>query len=364
MGAEQGETAMTGAAVADLDGLFRRERALVWGLCYRVTGSAADADDLVQETFVRAMERPPQRLEAPLRPWLMRIAVNLGRDLLRRRRRRRYPGPWLPSPLETDEGMLPSYEIADPARNTEGRYELLESISYAFLLALEALTPNQRAVLVLRDVFDYSVAETAVALDLSEPNVKTVHYRARAAMRDYDRRRCLPTRELAARTREILSQLVVGLTSHDVSTVADLLAEDVRSLSDGGHEYAAARKPVCGRDRVLRLFRKLAEKSAVTSMESRTVNGLPALVLEFGHSHPRYAPRLVLRCELGADSRITELHTILAPSKLTGVRAARMVPNDATFDMSVRSRDDSRTTGIPAKSGRQLRSGMRSGTPT
>src|SRR6185295_12271247 len=94
-------------AVADspaLSAAFAADRRFLWGLCYRLTGSAADADDLVQETFVRAMERPPPRTDEPARPWLVRVATNLGRDLLRRRKRRGYVGPWLPSPIETDAG--------------------------------------------------------------------------------------------------------------------------------------------------------------------------------------------------------------------------------------------------------------------
>ena len=163
--------------------LFTQHQRFLWGLCYRLTGSAADADDLVQETFVRTIERPPARMKDPLRPWLVRVAMNLGRDLLRRRRRAPYKGPWLPSPIETNgqdlfpreevalplgEIALPLGEVAPPSHevvfeggSTEGRYELLESVSFAFLLALEVLTPQQRAVLLLRDVFDYSVRETA-----------------------------------------------------------------------------------------------------------------------------------------------------------------------------------------------------------
>jgi RNA polymerase sigma-70 factor (ECF subfamily) len=156
------------------------DRRLLWGLCYRMTGNAADADDLVQETFVRALERPPRRTDEPMRPWLVRVAMNLSRDLLRRRRRRDYAGPWLPSPVETDEESLPSYEPAAPSEDSPAaRYDLLESLSFAFLLALEALTPQQRAVLLLRDVFDYSTAETAAALDLTEANVKVTLLRAR-----------------------------------------------------------------------------------------------------------------------------------------------------------------------------------------
>jgi RNA polymerase sigma-70 factor (ECF subfamily) len=139
-----------------------------------MTGNAADADDAVQETFVRVIEKPPPKLDQPLRPWLIRVAINLCRDILRRRRRN-YIGPWLPSPIPTAASDdPPSYEPRQPDDESPGaRYELIESISFAFLLALEALTPMQRAVLLLRDVFDYSTAETAVAMDITEANVKT-----------------------------------------------------------------------------------------------------------------------------------------------------------------------------------------------
>jgi len=142
----------------------------------------------VQETFVRALERPPADLDGTLRPWLVRVAMNLGLDVLRSRRRRRYIGPWLPTPVEsTDEDALPSFEpLIAGGGTTEGRYDLLESVSMAFLVALETLTPRQRAALLLRDVFDYSVEETARALAMTVANVKTTHHRARHAMRAYD----------------------------------------------------------------------------------------------------------------------------------------------------------------------------------
>ncbi|HKK50506.1 MAG TPA: sigma-70 family RNA polymerase sigma factor, partial [Myxococcota bacterium] len=148
---------------------------MLFGLLYRLTGSFADAEDLVQSTFERALERPPPETDRPWRPWLVRVAMNLGRDHLRRRRRRRYDGPWLPAPMPTPD--MPSAEEesgldAPEPWSTQGRYELMESVSYAFLLALEELTPSQRAVLLLRDVFDYSGRETAEALELSEPGVR------------------------------------------------------------------------------------------------------------------------------------------------------------------------------------------------
>jgi RNA polymerase sigma factor (sigma-70 family) len=306
--------------VADL---FKAHHRFLWGVCYRMTGSAADADDLVQETFVRAIEHPPPRTDDPWRPWLVRVAMNLGRDHLRRRRRRAYIGPWLPAPIETgDEESPPAHEpTLDGHFTTEGRYDLMESVSYAFLLALEALTPQQRAVLLLRDVFDYSVRETAVALDLSATNVKTTHHRARRAMRDYDRQRCIPTRALQARTREALGRFVAALASQDVAAVEALLSESVKAVSDGGGEYFAARVPLIGRLRVAKFHLKISQHRLPHSrFDMRMINGLPALVGEFLDDPRGQPPRMVLRCEVGADGRITQIHSILASRKLSGVK--------------------------------------------
>ena len=311
---------------------FKADERFLWGLCYRLTGIAADADDLVQETFVRAIERPPAQTGEAWRPWLVRVALNLGRDLLRRRRRRRYAGPWLPTPIETgDEAALAAYEPTVAAgQTTEGRYDLLESVSFAFLIALEALTPQQRAVLLLRDVFDYTVRETSDALGLSEANVKTTHHRARRAMHAYDRSRCVPTRRLQEQTRHALERLVTGLSSGDIHAVESVLADGVRALSDGGGEFAAAMAPVVGRRRVGRLYLGLAGKRPAGTMEVRMLNGLPAVIVSFAappagvpsHLLPRLAPRLVIRCDVDDGGRIIVLHSVLATRKLSALRFA------------------------------------------
>ena len=312
---------MTADAV-DYAALFADQRRFIWGICYRMTGDAADADELLQDTFVRAIERPPARTDESWRPWLVRVAMNLARDLLRRRRRRHYRGTWLPSPIETggEDDPLPAYELpSTSASPTEGRYELLESVSYAFLLALEALTPSQRAVLLLRDVFDYSVRETAEALGMSAPNVKTTHHRARRAMAAYDSRRCIPTGTLQARTREALERFLMALSGRDSTSMEALLAGDVRSLSDGG-EYAAAHRPVIGRDRVMRLLFGLNRHvGPEASARVEVLNGLPALLIEFGVRHPRAAPRGVISLGVDAEGRVTAVHTVLATRKLTAV---------------------------------------------
>ena len=311
-----------GAPREALGALYEEHERFLWGLCYRLTGSAADADDLVQTTFVRAMESPPARTDEPWRPWLTRVAINLGRDLLRRRKRQRYVGPWLPSPIETgDESALASYEPQLAAGvTTEGRYDMLESVSFAFLLALEALTPKQRAVLLLRDVFDYSVTETADALGVSEPDVKTTHHRARRAMEAYDRERCRPTREEQDRTRAALAELMGAFARGDLASAEKQLASSVVALSDGGGEFFAGRVPVVGADRVAKFYRNVATRSlAGAAHEMTMLNGLPAIVTEIpGPAHGQ-AAHLVTAIVLDREGRVARIWSVLATRKLTAL---------------------------------------------
>ena len=191
-------------------------------------------------------------------------------------------------------------------------------MSFAFLLALEALTPGQRAVLLLRDVFDYSVRETADALGMSEPAVKTSHHRARRAMADYDQARSVPTPDRQAQNGDVLWRFMSALQADDLPALEALLAEGVRSVSEGG-EYAAAHNFVAGRGRVLRLIRGLMRHFRSGSFAVRMCNGFPAVLIDFERRGPRYAPRGVLRVDLDADGRIAAIHTVLASRKLTAV---------------------------------------------
>jgi len=312
---------------------FHSNQRFLWGLSYRMTGCAADADDIVQETFVRAMQRPPVGDESTWRPWLVRVATNLGRDALRRRKRQPYVGPWLPSPIDTgDEESLPAYEpTVDGRMTTEGRYDLLESVSFAFLLALEALTPKQRAVLLLIDVFDYSVRETAAALALSESNVKTTHHRARRAMADYDRDRRPPTRALQEQTRLALGQFMTALLGDDVHAVEGLLADSVRAVNDSAGEFHAARVPILGPPRVAKFHFKITQRRlAESSFELRMINGLPALVGSY-HDHRRdEPPRVVLRCEIDTNGRIVRLYSVVATRKLSAIPFPNIDPAGAS----------------------------------
>lgn len=295
--------------------LHEHERFL-WSLCYRMTGSASDADDLVQDTFARALERPPRDLESPLRPWLTRVAVNLARDALRRRKRAPYEGPWLPAPVETGEDVV---AVEEP-RHAEGRYDLLESVSFAFLLALEALNPKQRAVLLLRDVFDYSVRETAQAIGASEDNVKQLHLRARRAMEEYDTQRKVPTRELQARNKAALDGFIEALLTNDVAQVEALLAKSAKAISDGGGRYHAAMHVIHGSQRVARFLLGVQHKrGAPIDVELRHLNGYPHVVMRFDDSiHPKLAPLVTFGVDVDRDGKISAVHLVLAPQKLAG----------------------------------------------
>lgn len=292
---------------------FRQHERLLWGLAYRMTGSAADADDVVQDTFERAAAHPPPRLDEPLRPWLVRVAMNVARDSLRRRKQRGYVGPWLPSPVD-GEPEAPAESASD------ARYELHESASYAFLLALEALTPPQRAVLLLRDVLDYSVRETSEALGLSPVNVKVIHHRARRAMADYDRTRRRPGGELEADTRAALERFLAAILTQDAAAAEACLTEGVRLLSDGGGEFHAALRPIVGRERLSRFFAGLLRKlGAMGRFEVRSLNGLPAIVAEYDTPREGWGPRFVMRCDVDSSGAIREVHIVVATSKLTAV---------------------------------------------
>lgn len=300
---------------------FREHRPFLWSLAYRMTGCAADADDVVQETFVRAIERPPADTARPWRPWLTRVALNVGRDQLRKRRRRGYVGPWLPSPVPTGGGdEPPSFDPPDLQPGPAARYDLLESVSIAFLLALEALTPMQRAVLLLRDVLDESVRETAELLDVSEANVKTTHLRARRAMDRYDRSR----RPVSAAARlahgAALQRFLIALSQGDAATVESLLAADARVHTDGGGEFAAARRVVVSRDNVARFFLGLVAKlPPAQRAEPVIVNGWPAVLLRLTPPRPTWAPMIVLQVRLDDAGRIADIWSVQATRKLTAV---------------------------------------------
>ncbi len=298
---------------------YEAHRAFLWGLSYRITGSAADADDVVQDTFMRAWQRAPERLDDP-RGWLTRVAVNAARDVLRRRKRRAYVGPWLPTPIDTtDAEGVASFEPTIEGRTLEGRYDLLESVSLAFLQALEALTPTQRAVLLLRDVFDYSAAEVGQVIDASEANVRTIHVRARRAMATYERHRAIPTPATRAQTDGALRQFLALLNDADVAGIERMLADDVRATTDAGGEFTALFRPLAGRAAVARFFSRFgAAQRHDARIAIRSINGFPTADITLAPVGRR-PPRLLLSVELEESGRISAIRVIASSTKLAAV---------------------------------------------
>ncbi len=294
----------------DLGALIRGERPFLWGLAMRITGSAADADDVVQETFARFLGQPPPDLHAPLRPWLLRVASRVSIDVLRRRRRTPYVGPWLPSPVG---------DLADEQPSPTARYDTRESLTFGFLLALEALSPQQRAVLVLRDVLDLSVNETATALDMTATNVKVVHLRGRRKLASYDQARVDTSQAAQARVQATLSQLLLAIAQQDVAAVAGLLSPQVVLLNDGGGQYLAARKPVRGAPAVSLFLVKvprLGGRQGQWNSQLAVLAGQPCMMGQLAVPVPRIAPRFVLGIDVDTDGRITTLYNVLADRKL------------------------------------------------
>ncbi|HEY9403077.1 MAG TPA: sigma-70 family RNA polymerase sigma factor [Pyrinomonadaceae bacterium] len=311
-----------------LEQIFSENQRFLWGLSYRMTGSAADADDILQETFVRLLQKPPANTQEPLRPWLVRVAVNLSRDVLRRRRRQGYVGQWLPAPFETENNEdLPALinftggGDASGSVNPSARYETLESVSFAFLLALELLTPTQRAVLLLRDVFDFNVTETAEVLPLTEQNIKTTHHRARRAMRAYEEKRFVPRKSLVEKTGRVVSQLVEFLTNRDTEAAAKLLAANIVSVSDGGGEFFAAKIPVVGRAKVALMLANLFKATVGFTSKTRLVelNGLFAVATERENVPPGLAKKLATLFQLNDEGLIERIYFVMASRKLTGL---------------------------------------------
>lgn len=294
---------------ATLTEAFESHRSLLWGLSYRMTGCPADAEDVVQETFIRALQRPPKDLGKPLRPWLVTVALNLAKDMLRHRRSQAYPGIWLPGPAELE----PEAVAVDPPQ--EG-FDLLESGSYSFLVALEGLTPQQRAVFLLREVFEHSGEETAKVLGISVANVKVTLHRAHKALP----RPPYPTARRRELTERALLRFQDALVRQDLQALEALFAPEAKGCGDGGGVYPTGKVPILGGGTLARFFLNLARMGPAPHITLRVLNGLPAQVgvWEVPDTGP-LAPRWVLILEVDEIGRIQWVRAISAPRKLQAI---------------------------------------------
>jgi RNA polymerase sigma-70 factor (ECF subfamily) len=291
----------------DLAAAHDELRPLMFSIAYRMLGSVTEAEDVVQEAFLR-MHRGGRGGEAVdnLDAYATTITTRLAIDALRsaRVRRERYVGPWLPEPLVIAAGTSGSADD-DPAR----RIELDETVSTAFLVLLEALTPVERAVFVLREVLDYSYDEIATIVDKSPANCRQILTRAKKRVDD-----ARPRFDVAREDRERLAgQFLAAVAGGDLAGLERLLADDVVFAGDGGGRAPAILKPMVGSLGVARFLLGLIRQG------QRFDIGLD--LVEVG-GHPALRTRAVDGALLGvmsidvADGRIVRLHNVVNPDKL------------------------------------------------
>jgi RNA polymerase sigma-70 factor (TIGR02957 family) len=271
---------------------FVAHRNLLYTVAYEMLGSAAEAEDVLQETWLRWVGVDLDTVQ-DRRAYLVRITTRQALSRLRalRRRKESYLGPWLPEPLLTAPDVAEDVELAD-------------SVSMAMLLVLETLTPTERAVFVLREVFELGYDEIAEALDRSRAAVRQIAHRARAHVAARRPREVVSTAE----TRNAIEAFQRAIETGDLQRLLDILAPDVVLLTDGGGVVPAALAPVAGARSVTHVLSRIA---ATVSLQPAHVNGYPALILRInGEIDTVMAVRI-------DDGLITGLYAVRNPEKLS-----------------------------------------------
>ncbi|WP_307847051.1 RNA polymerase sigma-70 factor [Micromonospora sp. D93] len=280
---------------------FVAHRNLLFTVAYEMLGSAADAEDVLQETWLRWAKVDLTQV-SDQRAYLVRITTRLALNRLRtvRRRKEAYVGSWLPEPL------LTAPDVADDV-------ELAENVSMALMLVLETLAPTERAVFVLHEVFDVSYDEIAAALDKTPSAVRQIAYRARRHVDARRPRQVVP----ASLTRAVLDSLRHAVEIGDLQGILHVLAPDVVLVADGGGIKQAALRPVIGADKVARMVvTGIGKVDSILTAEPTVVNGNPSLVLRLDG---RLDGVLAVRVE---NALITGLYYVRNPEKLTRVETA------------------------------------------
>jgi RNA polymerase sigma-70 factor (TIGR02957 family) len=276
---------------------FVTHRNLLFTVAYEMLGSAADAEDVLQETWLRWAEVDHGEVRDE-RAYLVRITTRLALNRMRTtaRRRESYVGPWLPEPLLTAPDVAEDVELAD-------------SVSTAMLLVLETLSPTERAVFVLREVFDVGYDEIAAAVDKSPAAVRQIAHRARAHV---DERR--PRQDVTASERdEVIARFLAATATGDLQSLMDVLAPDVVLVTDGGGFKKAALRPILGRDKVLRFLDAVAPEHGEADIV--VVNGRPALRLVVDGEVDAIGTMLV------EGGLVTGLYLVRNPAKLARLDA-------------------------------------------
>jgi len=287
---------------------FTEERPRLLGLAYRMLGSRSDAEDVVQEAWIRYAGTADE----PDNPaaWLTTVTSRLALDRLRSApaRRERYVGPWLPEPVRTRYGSgsgAGSDGGADPAEVVDRA----ATLTLGFLVVLDTLSPEDRAVFLLADVFAVPFGEIAEIVGRSPEACRQAASRARRRIREAG-----PPREGTADDAnwDLAGRFAAAVVGGDLDAAMALLAPDVTLVSDGGPTRHAARRPVVGADRVARFLINVAAKQpADATVEMAEINNSPALI-----SRTADEPPVVMTVEAGHDGRIAAVHMVLAPEKL------------------------------------------------
>jgi RNA polymerase sigma-70 factor, ECF subfamily len=282
--------------------VFNEHRSLLFGIAYRMLGSRSDAEDIVQEAYIRWQNASVDEVKSP-KSYLSTIVTRLAIDHLRSARvqREEYVGPWLPEPILTGEQ-------SDPMTMSE----LSESLSFAFLVLLETLSETERAAFLLHEVFDYEYSDISQMIGKSEAACRQLVHRAkdRVSMRP---RRFEPSTEIS---RQIAGQFLEAAQNGNIDRLMSMLAPDVRLVADGGGKVAAAKKPVEGAEAVARLIDGLMKKfvPAGATLGVTEANGQTALIISVGDT---VISMSVLEIKEGL---IQTIYSIANPEKLAGVR--------------------------------------------
>lgn len=285
--------------------LYEELRPLMFSIAYRMLGSASEAEDIVQEAFLRFHRESGKgtAIESP-KAYLSAVTTRLSIDHLRtaRVRREHYFGTWLPEPVITDDASQHS--------------ETADSLSMAFLVLLESLTPVERAVFLLRDVFDYGYDEIAKVVGKSEDNCRQIAFRARRHI-EAKKPRFEASRE---RREELARRFFDAVSKGDTEGLVGLLAADVVAYGDGGGKAPAFPRPVHGRDRVARLMLGGAARGrgllAVAGIRFVSINGQPGVLL----LNPEGRPVLAMALDI-ADGLVQTIRAITNPEKLGHLNA-------------------------------------------